>query len=96
LRLLQGWVLGLHLRDDRNPKVFGFAFGGNRLFRFFQAFDVTLGRILGHCSRVLQILSFRHKTRECGDGHGVAAMFVHLEKGGVFADLISPFFMGLF
>jgi len=85
LRLLQGWgFLGLRLCDDRNLDLRGFAFDWDGLFRLLQALDVTADGVLGHGSRVLQILAFRHKFREGGDRHRVAAVFVRLEKGGLF------------
>ena len=62
------------------------------LFGLLQALDVTANGILGHPSRVLQILAFRHKSREGGDRHRVAAVFVRLEKGRVFTSFASGSF----
>ena len=41
-------LAGVILRDDRNSKLRGIAFGGNGLFRFLQAVDVAPGRVPGH------------------------------------------------
>jgi hypothetical protein len=52
-------------------------------FAFFRPLDVAADGILGHGSRVLQVLAFRHKSREGVNRHRVAAVFIRLEKGGV-------------
>ena len=41
-------LAGVILRDDRNSKLRGLAFGGNGFFRFLQAVDVAPERVPGH------------------------------------------------
>ena len=86
-RPLQGWGFGappicdgeiLTCANSRSSGMGSFAFK-------LAAFDVTADGALGHGSRVVQILALRHKSREGGDRHRVAAVFVRLEKSGVFA-----------
>jgi hypothetical protein len=76
------------LRDDGNLNLCGFAFDWNGLFRLLQALDVTADGVRGHDSRVLQVLAFRHKPGRVG----TVAVFVGLEKSGVFARLPSGSF----
>jgi hypothetical protein len=76
------------LRDDRNLDLGCFPLYRNGLFRLLQSFDVTADGALGHGSCVLQVLAFRHKSRERGDRHRVAAVFVRFEKSSAFADSV--------
>lgn len=90
--LCKGGVLGVHLRRDRNPELGGSAFEWDVLFRLLQALDVAADGILGHGSRVLQVLALRHESRKGGNRQRVAVMFVSLEEGCIFARLASDFF----
>jgi hypothetical protein len=62
----------------------------NGLLGFLEPLDVTLDGVFGHGSCVLQVLALSRKSREGGDFHRVASVFVSLENSGVFVDPLFP------
>jgi len=60
----EGYTLGDSLCDHGQLQLRCFSFDGNFFLGFFETLDVTTYGVLRHSASVLQIFSFRHKSRE--------------------------------